>query len=360
MKKVAALVPNKLNFSPGQRLRIEAWAENLTDFGWQVDFYPFESEELNEVLYKKGNYLKKFTGIISSYQKQLQAILKKPDCDVLLIYREAALIGPAFIERLAKRLNVPIIYDIDDPIFLPYQSPVNGWLSLLKFSRKTHSLFRMANHIISINNLIGDYAKKYNESVSVVPNFVDTNLYKPVEKPNGGQAKIVWTGSVSTLQNLASIAAPLRRLQAEYDSPVRVIANGETSIEGIKLDLRRWSPEVEISNLQDCEIGIVPLLDLEWNPWKFYLKTVQYMAVGLPVVARRMGSNGDVIRDGVNGFLVENDEEWYDRLKILIEDPELRKKMSQEARKTAIENFSIEVQIPRVAEIFEQVYGGNN
>jgi glycosyltransferase involved in cell wall biosynthesis len=84
------------------------------------------------------------------------------------------------------------------------------------------------------------------------------------------------------------------------------------------------------------------------------------MGVGLPVVARRIGSNSEVIQDGVNGFLVETEEEWFDRLKLLIEDAELRKKMGVAARKTAVENYSIDSQMRRVAEIFGEVYGGSN
>jgi glycosyltransferase involved in cell wall biosynthesis len=360
MKRIAALVPNKLGVSPGQRLRIEAWSELLVDYGWQIDFYPFEDEKLHEIFYSPGNQVKKAARMALCFIRQTRIVLNGIKCDGLFIYREASLIGPSFLERLAKRLNVPIIYDIDDPIFLPYKSPVNGWMSLLKFSRKTHSLFRMSDRVISINNLIGEYARKFNDSVSVVPNFVDTNVYRPSVSNGEKSPKIVWTGSVSTLQNLKTIAKPLSRLQSIYDVPMRIIANGETEIDGVKLELRKWSPEAEISNLQECDIGVVPLLDLEWNPWKFYLKTIQYMGVGLPVVARRIGSNSEVIQDGVNGFLVETEEEWFDRLKLLIEDAELRKKMGVAARKTAVENYSIDSQMRRVAEIFGEVYGGSN
>src|SRR5262249_37429746 len=153
---------------------------------------PFETEELDKVVYSQGNYLKKVSGFAASFRRQLKAVLAKPECDVLLIYREASMVGPAIIERLAKRLKVPIVYDIDDPLFLPYRSPVNSWFSLLKFSRKTHSFFRMADHIISINSIMGDYAKKFNPSVSVVPNFVDTNEFRPAEEKNSGPVKIVW------------------------------------------------------------------------------------------------------------------------------------------------------------------------
>ena len=332
----------------------------MTEHGWQVDFYPFEDDALHEILYSPGRQVAKAAGIVSCYLKQARRVLGGIECDGLFIYREAALIGPAFLERLAKRLRVPIIYDIDDPVFLPYRSPVNGWMSMLKFSRKTHSLFQMADRVTAINSLIGDYARKYNNAVSVVPNFVDTDVYRPAEDRADAPAKIVWTGSVSTLRNLDKIAEPLRQLQAKYGVEVRVIANGETQIEGVKLDQRWWSPEVEVTSLQECDIGIVPLLDIDWNPWKFFLKTVQYMAVGLPVVARRVGSNSEVIDDGVNGFLVESDEEWVARLSQLFEDAPLRRKMGEAAREKAVREYSIESQMPRVAQIFQEVYGGEN
>jgi glycosyltransferase involved in cell wall biosynthesis len=360
MRRIAALVPNKLGVSPGQRLRIEAWAKFLVDYGWQVDFYPFEDEKLHEIFYSPGRQFSKAARMAGCYIRQARRMMSGMECDGLFIYREAALIGPSFLERLAKRRKVPIIYDIDDPVFLPYRSPVNGWMSVLKFSRKTHSLFRMSDRVISINKLIGDYARKFNDSVSVIPNFVDTDIYCPAEKNGYAAPKIVWTGSVSTLQNLTTVANPLRRLQSEFDLPVRIIANGETEIHGVKLEHRKWTPEAEVSNLRECDIGIVPLLDLEWNPWKFYLKTVQYMGVGLPVVARRIGSNSEVIEDGVNGFLVDTEDEWYDRLKLLIEDVDLRRRMGQAARKTAVEKYSIKSQMARVANIFGEVYGGNN
>ncbi|HRJ88831.1 MAG TPA: glycosyltransferase family 4 protein [Pyrinomonadaceae bacterium] len=360
MKRIAAFVPNKLGVSPGQRVRIEAWAPHLQEFGWQIDWYPFEDDALHELLYKPGRSVAKAKLIASNYIRHLGTVLNGLECDGLFIYREAALIGPALLERRLKQLRVPMIYDIDDPIFLPYKSPVNSWGSLLKFSRKTHSLFKMSDRVISINNLIGDYARKFNSAVSIVPNCVDTGIYRPVRKDRTARPKIVWTGSVSTLQNLQSVAGPLRAVQAEYGCEIIVIANGETEVDGVDIEYRSWSPEVEISSLQECDIGIVPLLDLDWNPWKFFLKTVQYLAAGLPVVARRIGSNSEVIQDGVNGFLVDNEEGWFDRLGQLINDPALRQRMSNAARKSALAEYSLDSQIPRVASIFREVYGGND
>lgn len=359
MKRIVAFVPNVLNVSPGQRIRIETWAKHLNEFGWEVEFFPFEDDSLHEIFYKPDNNAKKSFHLIKCFLNQAKNVLSNPKCDIVFIYREASLIGPAILERIPKFRNIPIVYDLDDPIFLPYISPVNKKFSLLKFSKKTHSIFRMSDHVISINSIIGNYAKKYNPNVTVVPNFVDVCTYRPGPRQEGTLAedvRIGWTGSVSTLQNLDVLKKPLRILQEESGVKIRLIANGTTELEGIELEQKAWSVEDEVPYLQDCDIGIVPLNDLDWNPWKFFLKTIQYLAVGLPVVARKIGSNSEVIQDGVTGFLVESEEEWLEKLRLLINDRDLRLRMGAAARKIAVEKYSVEAQMPRVAGVFDEVY----
>ena len=356
MKRIAALVPNVLGVSPGQRVRIESWAAFLEQAGWTVDFYPFENAKLHQIMYKPGNTPTKAMRLAQCYLKHLQLVLQRPPCDILFIYREAALIGPALLERLAKRLSVPIVYDLDDPVFLPYRSPMNGWFSLLKFPRKTYSLFRMSEHVIAINHLIAQHAAKYNRAVSVVPNCVDIERYQPRPKPANAPIRLVWMGSHSTMPNLDTIVEPLRRLQSTDGlSLFRVIGVGEPNLAGIRTEVRQWSENTEVSALQDCDIGLVPLKDMSWHPWKFFFKTIQYMAVGLPVIARRIGSNNEIIEHGVNGFLVETQAEWYKCMKELTNNRELRLRMGEAARATVVERYSTQKQMPLMIEVFERV-----
>jgi glycosyltransferase involved in cell wall biosynthesis len=355
MKRVAALVPNVLGVSPGQRVRIETWAEHLRAAGWEVDFYPFEDERLHEVLYHPAPPHVKVARLASCYKDRLKLLKPGPPCDVLFIFREAALIGPAFIESRIRRPGVPIIYDFDDPVFLPYRSPMNGWFSLLKFPRKTHSLFRLSDHIIAINELLADYAARFNPSVSIVPNCVDTEKYFPAPSLEDGTVRLVWIGSHSTMQNLKAISGALDGLNEKVPTTLRIIGPSDVTIEGIPAEVKRWSAETEVADLQACDIGLLPLIDHTWHPWKFFFKAVQYMAVGLPVVARRIGSNAEIIEDGVSGFLVETENEWRERLRLLIEDPAMRKRMGAAARSTVVERFSTKVQMPRVVSIFESV-----
>ncbi len=355
MKRIAALVPNILGVSPGQRVRIESWAGFLKDAGWAVDFYPFEDARLHEILYQSGHAPAKAARLLQCYLRQLRLVLEGPPCDILFVYREAALIGPALLERLAKRRRVPVIYDVDDPVFLPYRSPMNGWFSLLKFPRKTYTLFRLSSHVIAINQLIAEHAANYNRAVSVIPNCIDIERYQPRPKAPGASVRLVWMGSHSTMPNLATIAEPLKRLQETHHTLLRVIGVGDVGLPGVTTEMRQWSASTEVSDLQDCDIGLVPLTDLDWNSWKFFFKTVQYMAVGLPVIARRLGSNSEIIEHGVNGFLVETQDEWYNCMRELTTDHKLRLQMGAAARATVIERYSTQKQMPRMISVFEQV-----
>ena len=79
------------------------------------------------------------------------------------------------------------------------------------------------------------------------------------------------------------------------------------------------------------------------------------MAVGIPVVARRMGSNVEVIEDGINGYLVETEDEWYDRIGILLRDEPMRRRMGNAARQTVESEFSLSAEAVRVVDLFEDV-----
>jgi len=358
LKRMAALVPNVLGAAPGQRARIELWAPYLEEAGWRVDFYPFESAELHEVLYQSGRAGIKASRLAGAYATHARRLYRGIPCDLLFIYREAALVGPAVLERMAARAGVPVVYDLDDPVFEPYKSPVNGWLSALKFHGKTHSIFRLSDHVIAINSLIGEYVARFNPSVSVIPICLDTARHFPRPAPpagDDGPVRLVWTGSHSTMFNLQTIAGPIRRLQAETGARLRVVGVGAPRLQGVEVESCQWSAETEMSDLADSDIGLVPLGDHTWNPWKFNFKTVQYMAVGLPVVARRLGSNIDVIDDGVNGFLVETEVEWFDRLRLLAGDRELRRRMGHAARATVVDRYSLQTQMPRMVAVFDRV-----
>jgi glycosyltransferase involved in cell wall biosynthesis len=56
------------------------------------------------------------------------------------------------------------------------------------------------------------------------------------------------------------------------------------------------------------------------------------MGCGLPVVASAVGMNKEVVDENINGFLVETEEQWFEKLSLLIENSILRKEFGNKGR----------------------------
>ncbi len=353
--KVAALVPYHTDFCAGQRFRIELWGKHLERRGINVEYFPFASRELTTLLYRDGLHFAKAQQMLRCYVDQLHRILSASPPDIVFIYREASLIGPAWIERLASRWKAPVVYDIDEPIFVSYLSPRNGRLNVLKCVSKTHSLFKMSNHVLAVNKAIGDYASRFTKRVSIVPMAVDLDRYYPVGKDcRSLPVRIGWVGTLTNQPNLEIIAEPLAKLRETRGANMRVIADEHMSLAGLEIEFIPWSYDHEVRLLQECQIGVVPVKDTPWSRWKFFFKLIQYMSLGLPVVATPTGSNIEIIEHGVNGFLADSEEEWYRHLLTLIDNPDLRVSMGRAARRTVEKAFNLEGQIDFVESVFRE------
>jgi glycosyltransferase involved in cell wall biosynthesis len=83
------------------------------------------------------------------------------------------------------------------------------------------------------------------------------------------------------------------------------------------------------------------------------MKTAQYMALGIPPVATPLGSNPEVVEHGVTGFLADSQDEWVEYLSRLINDHELRLRMSHAAARAAKEKYSLEGNTEKIIEAFQ-------
>lgn len=355
--KVLALMPALYDTSPGQRFRLEQWARYLEKDGFYFTFLPFEDEALHQVIYQPGQYARKAQLMIKAFVRRLEVLTTTQKFDLVFIYREAAAIGPAFIESLVAQQRLPIIYDFDDPIWMSYRSPTNGVLSRLKWPSKTATICRLATTVMVGNSLLAEYAKRYNDRVCVVPSTIDMKDYPPkTHRKNDTNVTLAWTGSHSTLPFLEGIKTPLQDLARQHSFQLSVISHADSyHMEGVPTIAKRWNADTEALDLHDADIGLAPFPNTGWTPWRCHGKILQYMAVGIPAIASPIGIIPHYIQDGVNGFLAETHQEWVEKLSVLINNPNLRQKMGQSARQTIHQHYSAEVWVPKLKEIFESV-----
>jgi len=353
--KVLAIVPSIYDTSPGQRFRIEQWEPILKAGGVEIIYEPFESPELRRVLYGPGNSLTKVKEVVRSYRRRGDVVARAADFDLIYLFREAALLGPAWYERRIAAAGVPMVFDFDDAVFVAYRSPSNGYLSYLKFPGKTAAICRLATHIIAGNQYLADYAREHNPNVSIVPTTIDTDKYEVrAEKASDGPVTIGWSGSFSTVQHLDTIREALTELALTENFRFRVIGTPEYSVPGVDTEAMPWRSDTEIADLSEIDIGLMPLPDESWTRGKCALKALQYMALGIPTICSPVGVNTSLIQEGVNGYLAGPKDEWIAKLKTLLHSPELRRKVGLEGRRTVEEGYSARSQAPRVLEIFEQ------
>jgi L-malate glycosyltransferase len=87
------------------------------------------------------------------------------------------------------------------------------------------------------------------------------------------------------------------------------------------------------------------------------LTLLEALAYGKPVVVTDVGNTAEVIQDGVNGFIVEKKdvEAFVDRLKILIDHPEKRAAIGQQAQKDFHEKFSNHIMIQKYKQLYRSI-----
>jgi glycosyltransferase involved in cell wall biosynthesis len=116
----------------------------------------------------------------------------------------------------------------------------------------------------------------------------------------------------------------------------------------------RWNATTEADDLRQADIGIMPLPDDNWSRGKCGMKALQYMGMGIPTVCSAVGANKEIVHEGENGFLAENEDQWLAALNKLIHSVELRSHIGKNGRSTVLQKYSAEVQAPKVFEVFER------
>jgi glycosyltransferase involved in cell wall biosynthesis len=355
--RILALVPSVYDTSPGQRFRIEQWAPILAQDGIEIQHEPFESPELRGLLYAPGRLARKMRLVAAAFRRRVAVLRRLREYDLVYIFREAAVLGPAVFERWVHRSRVPYVFDFDDAVFIRYVSPANSYLSYLKFPGKTRGICRRAAHVMAGNGHLAEYARHVSPNVTIVPTTIDTDRYTVMPRtPVEGPPPILgWSGSFSTIQHLDALRGVLARLARAHRFRLRVIGAPHYAIDGVDVEAVPWCSATEVEDLRPIDIGLMPLPDDPWSRGKCGLKALQYMALGIPTVCSPVGVNSEIIQEGVNGLLAATDETWLETLGRLMASPPLRERLGAAGRRTVEERYSARVQAPVVARIFASV-----
>ena len=106
----------------------------------------------------------------------------------------------------------------------------------------------------------------------------------------------------------------------------------------------------------NIDIGIYPVFNDEWTLGKSGLKSLQFMALGIPTIATNIGNIKNIIKNNYNGYLVNDHKEWEIALLNLIDDSNKRKLFGNRSREIIYKYYSNDVISKKYLEVFNKVY----
>ncbi len=336
------------------RLRSYQYFSYLENEGIIVTVKPFFNENYLKQLYAK-NKLSKLV-LTQFYFKRFTVLFSIFRYEIIVIEKEIFPYFFSWFERLFFLLNIKYIVDYDDAIFHNYDLNTN---KLVRFflKNKIETVMKCSTCVLTGNNYLAAKAKQ-SGALKIVdfPTVIDIKNYTP---KHYGKLKnkvvIGWIGSPTTFKYVKNIAPLLSRLYELHPFELHIIG-AEERLDFIgTVKYPKWSEQNEVTLLSNIDIGIMPLEDTLWEQGKCAYKLIQYMGCGLPVVASSIGMNKEVIEDNRNGFLVNNDNDWIEKLSVLIKNARLRKEFGEAGRKKIELEFSLELNAQKLIPLLKDV-----
>lgn len=321
-------------FSEGasSRYRYFNYKKYFIENGIEVEYAPLLRKGYVEKYYK-GLKNGKLSLLIDIIKRIKYIISHKKLFDHIIIEKELIMFCPYILEKFLLK-GCKYSLDFDDNPKYPYTKN-----SIVKkiYKNKIDNLVKNASFVTVGNKWY------YNEfdpkKIIYLPTVVDINKYKEKINYKTKEITIVWIGSKSTVKYLNIIESILIELSKKYLIKLKIIG-GEINFKNIKIECIKWSEENESKEIRNSDIGIMPLENTYWEKGKCGFKLIQYMACGLPVVASPAPANNEIISHEKDGYIANNEYEWYEYLEKLILDKELRRKLGNVGRKKIKKKYS--------------------
>ncbi len=346
---------------PSSRLRVYQYLPYLESSGIHTRVIPAIPEPWFSRYYYSSSSWDRGLQYSQEFVRTFWRLALSVQYDLVFIQKGILTTSIRGFDALFQKFNSRLIFDLDDAIYgrsiVEFQKP---FLKCFQDPEQTQKLSSGCKAVIAGNLYLKELALQYNPNVFLIPTPVDTQRFCPKTNPPVKKSKdivIGWIGTPDGINYVRLLEKVLQDLAAKYPIRLKWVTRkqGVTySIPGVPTEIVDWSYEREVQEMQEFDVGVMPLPSTEWVKGKCGLKLLQYMALGLPTVSSRLGTNCDIIEEGVDGFLASDAKEWVERLSQLIENAELRKTMGAAARRKALAKYSLEKTAPLLAKVLRE------
>lgn len=266
------------------------------------------------------------------YVSRLREYVNSINPDIILTARASLIFG-----ILAVKGNIPLVFE-SHSLYIAYRYSYNRFPLLNK--KLLCRNVRHADMIVSLTEGDANDWRKFSRKVCVIPNVVrlnNTGRYSNCENKTA-----IFVGRFSPQKDVQSLLKIWKILYLRHpDWHLRIYGGyGEEQdsllslIKNMHANIDLCDPTPNIFEMY-CECSILLLTSLFES---FGLVLPEAMSCGLPVVAFDCPYGPrDIIRDGVNGFLISdrNVNQFAKKMSLLMDDVSLRVRMGKEGIKSS-------------------------
>lgn len=256
--------------------------------------------------------------------------------------------------------------------------PSSGWGGDVQRARKTIygklflSIAKKATRIVALNTNMEEELKNETFDPSrlcSIMNGVDLMRYNKMGEKGqlrknlglSDKQTIIYTGRLSVEKGIDCLISSFSKLRHEICCQLIIIANGPE-----KKNVNRLLDQHCLSELVTWieEANDVPeylnASDIFVLPSRFEglsNSLLEAMACGLPVISTRVGGSIDLINNGINGLLVDvdNEEQLARAISTVLKDPLLCTQMGRNARTTIEANYDLNMVTDRYIELYKEI-----
>lgn len=258
--------------------------------------------------------------------------------------RKVGAIRKALLKKLLS--NNKVIWDFDDNI-----------VEMKEISDYEFDLLQKNSSTIFVCNdfLMSLIGKEFQNKVILFPTSdIKCNQFD-VDKSNSTRLKdydkiikLSWVGTFNNLKFLENIVAELDKsaeiLKNKFDKELelKIISDAglETKCNYLKIINIKWTRQRVIEELYNTHIGLLPLDNNNLTKGKCAFKAIQYIGFGIPVIASNVGFNKEVIINNINGYLIDDNKDWINKIISLSTNVDLWKKFSNNSRARWLKDFN--------------------
>ena len=271
-----------------------------------------------------------------------------------------------FIEKMLSS-GKPVIYEVDELLTdLPEGHSRKFW------ARETAELLpwllpRVTAITVS-TPLLAKAFSSMNPSIHVVPNLVDTELFRPASPKSTGPVVIGFSATAPHAPDLLCIEKALFRVAERYGNNVAFSFMGHatpgfSTLPGFRsVDFQKdYASYGNALSSSGIDIAIVPLQDNRFNSCKSNIKWLEYSACGIAGIYADLPPYNTSVEHGKSGVLVNDDpDKWFQAMCLLIDHPELRHSIAQQANRHVISQHSLKEGAHALHNLYESIANGTN